>query len=210
MNWSSPELESIKVSITTPLLTKKRLAAFRVAPLQKVKKSLNFPWPLNSFHWPFINEKQSMFTFALAFFAGYWYLSLHFQPLSTQCQIDLSACFAAYVSSFRKKCISESWRKLMNYKRVNRIPWLWQYQRFSLTVATLELVKFPCLQLRQCAAFSRLRQRSCKRNHELQCFSYINAQASDYNSDSVYIASASLEWLGKYLIYWFFTAWTIC
>ena len=111
-------------------------------------------------------------------------------------------CSIRFIFSERK-CISESWRKLMNYKRVNRIPWLWQYQRFSLIVATLELVKFPCLQLWQCAALSRLRQRSCKRNHELQCFSYINAQASDYNSDSVYIASASLEWLGKYLIYWF-------
>ena len=49
-----------------------------------------------------------MFTFALAFFAGYCYLSLHFQPLSTQCQIDLSACFAAYVSSFRKENVFQS------------------------------------------------------------------------------------------------------
>ena len=43
---------------------------------------MTFHWPLNSFHWPFINEKQSMFTFALAFFAGHQYFSLHFQPLT--------------------------------------------------------------------------------------------------------------------------------
>ena len=53
-----------------------------LATHQKVKNSLTFHWHLNSFHWPFINEKQSMFTFALAFFAGHRYFSLHFQPLS--------------------------------------------------------------------------------------------------------------------------------
>ena len=39
----------------------------RVVTHKKVKNSLTFHWLLNSFHWPFINEKQSMFTFALAF-----------------------------------------------------------------------------------------------------------------------------------------------
>ena len=43
------------------------LSQFRVATHQKVKNSLTFHWSLNSFHWPFINEKQSMFTFTLAF-----------------------------------------------------------------------------------------------------------------------------------------------
>ena len=49
INWSSPELESIKVSITTPLLTKKRLAGFRVAPLQKVKKFPEFSLTFKQF-----------------------------------------------------------------------------------------------------------------------------------------------------------------
>ena len=91
-----------------------------------------------------------MFTFTLAFFAGCQYFSLHFQPLSTfrargrrnleesiqnknhwpqllhvsgvKCQIDHFACFAAYFSTFLKE--NASWRKLMNYKLENRIPWL--------------------------------------------------------------------------------------
>ena len=44
------------------------LSQFRVATHQKVKNSLTFHWSLNSFHWPFINEKQSMFPFAFVFF----------------------------------------------------------------------------------------------------------------------------------------------
>ena len=39
-----------------------------------------------TFHWPFIQRKQSMFTFALAFCSGYWYFSLHFQALCTLCR----------------------------------------------------------------------------------------------------------------------------
>ena len=49
----------------------------RVATHQKDKNSLTF-------HWPFINEKQSMFTFTLAFSAGHRQFSLHFQPLSAR------------------------------------------------------------------------------------------------------------------------------
>ena len=51
---------------------------YRVATHQKVKNSLTFHWPLNSLNWPFINEKQSMFTFTLAFFTGYQYFCLIF------------------------------------------------------------------------------------------------------------------------------------
>ena len=51
---------------------------FRVATHQKVEISLTFHWPLNSFHWPFINEKQSILTFASAFqfFARHLYILL--------------------------------------------------------------------------------------------------------------------------------------
>ena len=48
----------------------------RICRLDKVKNSLTFPWPLNSFHWCFIHEKQSMFTFTLAFFAGHHHFPL--------------------------------------------------------------------------------------------------------------------------------------
>ena len=94
-----------------------------------------------------------MFTFALAFFAGHRYFSLHFQPLSafrwkrkkefgrkhlqrkpltttTTCVrhrvlklIAFLACSILFIFSERKY-ISKSWRKLMNYKAENRIPWL--------------------------------------------------------------------------------------
>ena len=43
------------------------LSITRVATYQKVKNSLTFHWPLKSFHWSFINEKQSMLPFTLAF-----------------------------------------------------------------------------------------------------------------------------------------------
>ena len=102
-----------------------------VATYQKVKNSLPFQWPLNSFHWPFIDEKQSMFTFALALFAGHRYFlfifklfllfaergrrnmeeSIHNENYwpqllnvsGVECQIDRFACFAAYFSSFPKE-----------------------------------------------------------------------------------------------------------
>ena len=107
------------------------------------------------FHWPFINEKQSMFTFAslvslqaidifllifnlFPLFAergrrnleeiihneNLWPQLLH--KSGVECQIDRFACFAAH-SLFifsERKCISRSWRKLMNYKPEKRIPWL--------------------------------------------------------------------------------------
>ena len=127
-----------------------------------------------------------MFTFALAFFAGHqYYFSLfstclcfsrkeeegicnkHSQqkPLTTT-----TTCVRRRVSNWslcllcsilfifsKRKCISKSWRKLMNYKPENRIPWLFTdfdnikdfswlflyvekfsfFPNFSLTVATL-------------------------------------------------------------------------
>ena len=54
------------------------LTHWRHKPHQKVKNSLTFHWPLNSFYWPFIIEKQSMFTFALAFFAGHRFFFFSF------------------------------------------------------------------------------------------------------------------------------------
>ena len=97
-----------------------------------------------TFHWPFSQRKQSMFTFALAFCSGYWYFSLHFQALCTLCrkrkrnleeridnennwpqlsQVSGIEChidrFAAYFFVFsNRKCISKSWGKLMSCK-----PW---------------------------------------------------------------------------------------
>ena len=99
------------------------LSQFRVATHQKVKNSLTFHWSLNSFHWPFINQKQSIH---FSFFASHQYFSVHFQPLGfcgkkrnleesihdenhwpqllhvsgNECQIDR---FAAYFSSSPKK-----------------------------------------------------------------------------------------------------------
>ena len=103
----------------------------RVATHQKVKNSLTFHWPLNSFHWPFINEKQSMFTFTLAIFAGHWkflfiftlfplfvergrrkleesiYNKNHWPQIlhvsDEECQIDCFPYFVAYFSSFPKE-----------------------------------------------------------------------------------------------------------
>ena len=114
--------------------------------------SLTYHWPLNTFHWPLINENQSMFTFTLAFFAGHQYFSLHFQSLSSfhrkrEKELKESIhnknhwpqllqrvrrtvsnwllclpCSILFIFS-KRKCISKSWRKLMNYKPENRIPW---------------------------------------------------------------------------------------
>ena len=121
-----------------------------------------------------------MFPFTLAFFAGHRYFSLHFQPLSafhgkrkkefgrkhsqrkpltttTTCvrrQTDRFACFAAYFSPFAKrKGISKSWRKLMNYKLENRLPWLftdldnikdfpWLFKKFPDFSLTLKNFRF--------------------------------------------------------------------
>ena len=101
-----------------------------VATYQKVKNSLPFQWPLNSFHCRFIDLKQSMFTFALALFAAidiYLFIfklfllfaergrrnmeeSIHnknhwpqLHVSGVECQIDRFACFAAYFSSFPKE-----------------------------------------------------------------------------------------------------------
>ena len=82
-NWSSQKsLLILAFENTTAFSYTSHFASDMVATHKKVKNSLTFHWPLNSFHWPFINEKQSLFTFALAFFAGHLYFFLHFQPLS--------------------------------------------------------------------------------------------------------------------------------
>ena len=75
-NWSSQKSLLILAFENTPAFSDTtHFDSDMVDTHQKVKNSLTF-------HWPFINEKQSMFTFALAFFAGHRYFSLHFQPLS--------------------------------------------------------------------------------------------------------------------------------
>ena len=129
-----------------------------------------------------------MFTFTLAFFAGHWYFSLHFQLLSTfhgkrknefgrkhseqkpltttttcvRCRVSNWSLCLLYSIPFifcEGKCISKSWRKLMNYKFPDfsltltipkifldflKISWLFpDHQKFlffldfSLTMATL-------------------------------------------------------------------------
>ena len=140
--------------------------------------SLNFK---QFFHWPFINAKQSMFTFASLVFLqaiDIFLLIFNLFPLfaergrrnleeiihnenqllhksGVECQIDSFACFAAY-SLFifsERKCISRSWRKLMNYKPEKRIPWLftdfdnikdfpWLCKKFPDFSLTLEKFSF--------------------------------------------------------------------
>ena len=109
---------------------------FRVATHQKVTNypvfSLTYHWPLNSFHWPFINDKQSMFTIHFSFFLQATDIFLfifslfplftergrrnwkkafttkttdhnYYKGSGVQCQIDCFACPAAYFSSFPKE-----------------------------------------------------------------------------------------------------------
>ena len=148
---------------------------FRVATHQEIKNSLTF-------HWTFIDEKQLVFTFALAFFAGYrGYFSLHFQPFQLFVErgrrkleesihnenhwpqllrirrrvSNWSFCllYSILFLFFERKCISKSWRKLINWKTefldfsltltiskifpdFSKIPWLFltlKNFRFSLT-----------------------------------------------------------------------------
>ena len=118
-----------------------------------------------------------MFTFALALFAGHRYFSLHVQPLSAfrgerkkkfgrkhsqrKPLTTTTTCVKRRVSNWslcllwnilfifsERKCISKSWRKLMNYKPENRIPWLFPdlekvsfFPDFCLTVATLDFLQ---------------------------------------------------------------------
>ena len=76
---------------------------FRVATYQKDRGRRNLDKSIhNENHWPQL---------------------LHVSDV--ECQIDCFANFEAYFSFFsERKCISKSWRKLMNYKPENRIPWL--------------------------------------------------------------------------------------
>ena len=121
------------------------LSQFRVATHQKVKNSLTFHWSLKSFHWPFINEKQSMFTFTLAFLLainiflfifnlsrllwkeeGIWKKAFTMKTTDHSVRHWVSnwlLCSTLFIFS-EKKCISKSWRKLMNYKPENSIPLL--------------------------------------------------------------------------------------
>ena len=161
------------------------LSITRVATHQKVKNSLIFHWPLKSFHWSFINEKQSMLPFTLAFLGAinsflfifknfllcadrgrtnlqesihnenHWSQLPHVSDVVSNWSLFLP-CTILFVFSERK-CISKSWRKVMNYKLENRIPWLFTdfdnikdfpwlfpdlekcsfFPDFSLTMATL-------------------------------------------------------------------------
>ena len=145
-NWSSQKSLLILAFENTPAFSDTtHFDSHMVDTYQKVKNSLTF-------RWPFINEKQSMFTFALAFFAGHRYFSLHFQPLSAfhgkrkkefgrkhsqRKPLTTITCVRRRVSNWslcllcsilfifsERKCISKSWKKLMNSKPENRIPWL--------------------------------------------------------------------------------------
>ena len=86
---------------------------------------------------------------------NHWPQLLHVSGV--ECQIDRSACFTAYFSSFpnENQCISKSWSKLMNYKPENRIPWLFPdlekflfFPDISLTVATLKIFQMIITQCR--------------------------------------------------------------
>ena len=85
---------------------------FRVATYQKDRGRRNLDKSIhNENHWPQL---------------------LHVSDV--ECQIDCFANFEAYFSFFsERKCISKSWRKLMNYKPENRIPWL----SLTLTIAKI-------------------------------------------------------------------------
>ena len=131
----------------------------RVATRQKVKKSLTFHWPLNSFHWPFINEKHVYIHFSLfcrpsIVFSSFSTSSFfsrkeerkHSQrkPLTTTTTCVKRGvsnwsfcllCSILFVFSGRK-CISKSWRKLINYKPENTI-----LPDFSLTLTISKI--FP-------------------------------------------------------------------
>ena len=84
---------------------------------------------------------------------NHWLQLLH--KSGVECQIDRFTCFAAY-SLFifsERKCISKSWRKLMNYKPEKRIPWLftdfdnikdfpWLFKKFPDFSLTLKNFRF--------------------------------------------------------------------
>ena len=124
-----------------------------------------------------------MFTFALGLFAGHQFFPLYFQPLSafrrgrkkefgrkhpegktlittTTC-VRRAPCRVSTLSFLRstvfifsdRKCISRSWRKLMNYKPDNRIPSLftdfdnikdfpWLFKKFTDFSLTLKKFSF--------------------------------------------------------------------
>ena len=185
------------------------LSITRVATHQKVKNSLTFHWPLKSFHWSFINEKQSMLPFTLAFLGAinsflfifklfllcedrgrrnlqesihnenHWSQLPHVSDVVSNWSLFLP-CTILFVFSERK-CISKSWRKVMNYKLENRIPWLftdfdnikdfpWLFKKFpdfSLTLKNFQFsLTFPWLwQPCSCNAFKEnwglINARSC-------------------------------------------------
>ena len=59
------------------------LSLFRVATHEKVKNSLTFSWPLNSFHWPFKNETIHV----------YITFSLFCKPSILLSSVSISFCF---------------------------------------------------------------------------------------------------------------------
>ena len=139
-----------------------------------------------------------MFTFSLAFFADHRQFSLHFQRLSAFCGkrkkefgwkhpqwkplTTATTCVRPWVSNWllcllcnilfifsERKYNSKSWRKLVNYKQENRIPWLFtdfdnikdfpwllkKFPDFSLTLKNFQFfLTFPWLwQPCSCNAF---------------------------------------------------------
>ena len=85
-----------------------------------------------------LNEKQSMFTFHLAFFAGQWYFFLNFQPLSA---------FGWILNARHLTTNSLTFHWLWQYQRVSRLfkkfpdfSLTFKYFRFSLPVAILILL----------------------------------------------------------------------
>ena len=69
----------------------------------------------------------------------------------------------------------------------------WEKKNTKLTNKKKQILRVGLvLQLTIPTTYIRLNQKRCKSNNELRCFSNINSQASDYDFDSVYLASASL------------------
>lgn len=116
-----------------------------------------------------------MFTFALGLFAGHKFFSLYFQPLSafrrgrkkefgrkrpegktlittTTCvrrapgRVSTLSFLRSTVFIFSdRKCISRSWRKLMNYKPDNRIPSLFtDFDNIKDFPWPWKILVFPC------------------------------------------------------------------
>ena len=95
---------------------------------QKVKSSRTFHRPLNSFHWPFINVKQFMSIFDLAFFAGNWYFPLHFKRFSVFTWILWARNLTSLTDSLTFSMTLTTWNNFSDLLRNwLSFPWPWLF-----------------------------------------------------------------------------------